>query len=123
MITPLYPGVRDSDGDGYSMVDLTENRTDNMADSASKSENQVTAAPQIDPSDGGPYLSVNLLSEDEKPSTTDNPDTTGGNDTNKPVDTQQENNNKEITEEVDKEAEEEKDEEETYANQSTIKRQ
>ena len=100
------------------MVDLTENRTDNIASSASKAENQVTTTPQIDP-----YLSVNLLSEEEKSLTTDDPNINEKNCPTNPMNSQEENNNKEITEEVDKEEEEEKDEEETYANQSTIKRQ
>ena len=105
------------------MVDLTENRTDNIASSASKAENQVTTTPQIDPSDGGPYLSVNLLSEEEKSLTTDDPNINEENCPTNPMNSQEENNNKEITEEVDKEEEDDDDEEETYANQSTIKRQ
>ena len=105
------------------MVDLTENRTENMASSASKAENQVTTTPQIDPSDGGPYLSVNLLSEDEKPSTADDLNINDENSPHSSMNNQEENNNKETAEEVDKEEEEEDDdEEETYANQSTIKR-
>ena len=123
MSSLLNPGIRDSDGDGYSMVDLTENRTNSMAELAIKHENHDTNTPQIDPSDGGPYLSVNLLSEDEKPSTTDNPDTTGGNDTNNPMNNQEEKNNKETAAEEDVNKEEDEDEEETYANQSTINRQ
>ena len=105
------------------MVDLTENRTENMASSASKAENQVTTTPQIDPSDGGPYLSVNLLSEEEKSLTTDDPNINEKNCPTNPMNSQEANNNKEITEEVDKEEEDDDDEEETYANQSTIKRQ
>ena len=105
------------------MVDLTENRTDNIASSASKAENQVTITPQIDPSDVGPYLSVNLLSEEEKSLTTDDPNINEKNCPTNPMNSQEENNNKETAEDVDKEVEEEKDEEETYANQSTIKRQ
>ena len=53
MSTLLYAGIRDSDGDGYSMVDLTENRNDSMANSASKAKNQITTTTQIDQRDGG----------------------------------------------------------------------
>ena len=122
MSTLLYAGIRDSDGDGYSMVDLTENRNDSMANSASKAENQITTTPQIDPSDGGPYLSVNLLSKDEKPSMTNNPNINEENSPNSSVNNQEESNNKETAEDVDKEDKDD-EEEETYANQSTIKRQ
>ena len=122
MSTLLYPGIRDSDGDGYSMVDLTENRNDSMANSASKAENQITTTPQIDPSDGGPYLSVNLLSKDEKPSTTNNPNINEEISPNSSVNNQEESNNKETAKDVDKEDKDD-EEEETYANLSTITRQ
>ena len=122
MSTLLYPGIRDSDGDGYSMVDLTENRNDSMANSASKAENQITTTPQIDPSDGGPYLSVNLLSKDEKPSTTNNPNINEEISPNSSVNNQEESNNKETAKDVDKEVKDD-EEEETYANLSTITRQ
>ena len=122
MSTLLYPGIRDSDGDGYSMVDLTENRNDSMANSASKAENQITTTPQIDPSDGGPYLSVNLLSKHEKPSTTNNPNINEENSPNSSVNNQEESNNMETAKDVDKEDKDD-EEEETYANLSTITRQ